>query len=226
MNVRNYIREFNPRMDLLSNNMRVGVFGEHLMASLNVDDPYFNRFYIGYIVNTTRDDGKYGIEFTEYVDGSSLGGLAALGRGFNVKENNIYILKPGIDWVNYQSEQSVQKMAEDVDEPSLDDKDDRNAQIDEILEQEDAEENNRPRETPNEVLSKWYKSNTKKINRLSPEKKDSVENAVLFFLKRYSKPEPITTQIEQDDFSFLENFDPQIALVSEIEGFDLENLEI
>lgn len=222
MNVRNYIREFNPRMDLLSNNMRVGVFGEHL----NVDDPYFNRFYIGYIVNTTRDDGKYGIEFTEDVNGNSLKGLAALERGFNVKENNIYILKPGIDWVNYKSGQSVQKMAEDVDEPSLDKAEDRYAQIDEILEQEDAEENNRPRETPNQVLSKWYKSNTKKINRLSPEKKDSVENAVLFLLKRYSQQEPITTQIEQDDFSFLENFDPEIAIFSEIEEFDLENLEL
>lgn len=222
MNVRNYIREFNPRMDLLSNNMLVGVFGEHL----NVGDSNYERFYIGYIVNTTRDDGIYGIEFTEDVNGHSLKGLAAVGRGFLVKENNIYMLKPGIDWVNYQSEQSVQKMAEDVDEPSLDKADDRYAQIDEILEQEDAEENNRPRETPNEVLSKWYKSNTKKINRLSPEKKDSVENAVLFLLKRYSQQEPITTQIEQDDFSFLENFDPEIAIFSEIEEFDLENLEL
>ena len=80
--------------------------------------------------------------------------------------------------------------------------------------------------TPNEALSNWYNANSKKINRLSPEKKQSVENAVLFFLKRYSKTEPFTTQIEEDDFSFLENFDPEIALVSEIADFDLENLEL
>ena len=80
--------------------------------------------------------------------------------------------------------------------------------------------------TPNEALSNWYNANSKKINRLSPEKKKSVENAVVFFLKRYSQAEPLTTQIEEDDFSFLENFDPEIALVSEIEDFDLENLEL
>jgi hypothetical protein len=80
--------------------------------------------------------------------------------------------------------------------------------------------------TPKEALSNWYAGNYKKINRLSPEKKKSVENAVVFFLKRYSQAEPLTTQIEEDDFSFLENFDPEIALVSEIEDFDLENLEL
>jgi ribosomal protein S17E len=80
--------------------------------------------------------------------------------------------------------------------------------------------------TPNEALSNWYAANSKKINRLTPEKKKSVENAVVFFLKRYSQAEPLTTQIKEDDFSFLENFDPEIALVSEIEDFDLENLEL
>lgn len=80
--------------------------------------------------------------------------------------------------------------------------------------------------TPNQALLTWYKANNKKINRLTPERKEAVENAVVFFLMRYSKPELITTEIEEDDFSFLENFDPEIALVSEIEGFDLENLEI
>ena len=80
--------------------------------------------------------------------------------------------------------------------------------------------------TPTGALSSWYIKNRKKINRLTPERKEAVENAVVFLLKSYSKPELITTQIEEDDFSFLENFDPEIALVSEIEDFDLENLEI
>lgn len=78
----------------------------------------------------------------------------------------------------------------------------------------------------NDVLSNWYNANRQKIIRLSPEKKEAVENAYLFFAKRYAKPEPVITQIEEDDFSFLENFDPETALVSEIEEFDLENLEL
>lgn len=77
-----------------------------------------------------------------------------------------------------------------------------------------------------DALSNWYNANRQKIVRLSPEKKEAVENAYLFFAKRYAKPEPVITQIEEDDFSFLENFDPETALVSEIEEFDLENLEL
>ena len=50
--------------------------------------------------------------------------------------------------------------------------------------------------TPTGALSSWYIKNRKKINRLTPERKEAVENAVVFLLKRYSKPELITTQIE------------------------------